>query len=235
MSAIVKVPFHGSEVLAVNHGGKAHVIFRPVVESMGLAYSSQLQRLKRNEWATVVVINTQDQHDGMVAVDLRTLTMWLATLTASRVAESIRPLLVAYQREIADAIEAYWAEGCAVNPRATEGESRRRNEFGVDMTPPDTYTYDEVCGLLRQYFGVNLTVNELTRNLRAGGVLKQNGAPTKKHAHLFWFTGHAWNIHKHVVPQVAFKVYDTGRELQDFRFLQARLELEGVGQDLAVR
>lgn len=112
---------------------------------------------------------------------------------------------------------------------------RQRNEFGVDITPPDTYTYDEVCGLLRQYFGVNLTVNELTRNLRAGGVLKQNGAPTKKHAHMFWFTGHAWNIHKHVVPQVAFKVYDTGRELQDFRFLQARLELEGVGQDLAIR
>lgn len=112
---------------------------------------------------------------------------------------------------------------------------QRRNEFGVDVTPPDTYTYDEVCGLLRQYFGVNLTVNELTRNLRAGGVLKQNGAPTKKHAHMFWFTGHAWNIHKHVVPQVAFKVYDTGRELQDFRFLQARLELEGVGQDLAIR
>lgn len=114
-------------------------------------------------------------------------------------------------------------------------QPQRRNEFGVDVTPPDTYTYDEVCGLLRQYFGVNLTVNELTRNLRAGGVLKQNGAPTKKHQHLFWFTGHAWNIHKHVVPQVAFKVYDTGRELQDFRFLQARLELEGVGQDLAIR
>ncbi len=105
----------------------------------------------------------------------------------------------------------------------------RRNEFGVDMTPPETYTYDEVCGLLRQYFGVGLTVNELTRNLRAGGVLKQNGAPTKKHAHLFWFTGSAWNIHRHVVPQVAYKVFDTGRELQDFRFLQARFELEGVG------
>lgn len=112
-------------------------------------------------------------------------------------------------------------------------QPRRRNEFGVDLTPPDAYNYDEVCALLRQYYGIDLTVNELTRNLRAGGVLKQNLAPTKAFKHMFWLTGTGtWNIHKHVLRQVAFKVYDTGREMQDFRFLQARLELEGVGQQM---
>lgn len=107
-----------------------------------------------------------------------------------------------------------------------------RTPMGVDAAAPDTYTYDEVCGVLRQHFGVNLTVNELTRNLRSGGVLKQNGAPTKKYAHLFWFTGTAWNVHRHVVPQLAYRVYETGRELQDFRFIQARLQLDGVGWSL---
>lgn len=101
--------------------------------------------------------------------------------------------------------------------------------FGANIAPPDVFTYDEVCAALRQFFGISLTVNELTRNLRAGGVLKQNGAPTKKHAHLFWFTGSAWCIQAHNVPQIAFKVFETGRELQDFRFLQMRLELDGVG------
>jgi hypothetical protein len=102
--------------------------------------------------------------------------------------------------------------------------------FGINVFQPDFYTYDEVCALLRQMFGISLTVNELTRNLRSGGVLKQNGAPTKKYVHWFWFTNSAWNIQSHCVPQVAFKVYDTGREMQDWRFLQARLELDGIGR-----
>lgn len=113
--------------------------------------------------------------------------------------------------------------------RRTGGYQLARAATGIDMTPPDTFTYDEVCALLRQHFGVGLTVHELTRNLRAGGVLKQTGAPTKKYEHLFWFTGSAWNVHRHVIPQLAFKVYDTGRELQDFRFIQMRLQLDGTG------
>lgn len=119
-----------------------------------------------------------------------------------------------------------------VLPSVMRGQqSQRRNGFGAAVATPDTYTYDEVCAILRQFYGIDLTVTELTRYLRAGGVLKQNGSPTKKYRFLFWFTeASTWNIHKHVIPQVAFKVHDTGREMQDFRFLQARLELEGLGQ-----
>jgi len=102
----------------------------------------------------------------------------------------------------------------------------------LDLAPPMPYTYDEVCALLSQHYGVALTVVELTRLLRAGGVLKQNGAPTAKYRHMFWFTGSAFNVHRHVVPQVAFKVFDTGRELQDFRFIQMRLEFAGVGASI---
>src|SRR5262249_50286537 len=101
--------------------------------------------------------------------------------------------------------------------------------YGVNVVPPAAFTYDEVCGVLRQYFGITLTVNELTSNLRSGGVLKQNGAPTKRYQHLFWFTGSAWNVLSHVMPQIAYRVSDRGREMQDFRFIQARLQLEGVG------
>lgn len=123
MSEIVRIPFHGSEVLAVDIDEKPHAIFRPVVESMGLAYSSQLQRLKRQPWASVVVINTQmpgaAQTREVVAVPTRTLAMWLATIPVSRVNEQARPLLEAYQREVADAIDAYWAKGGAINPRAS--------------------------------------------------------------------------------------------------------------------
>ena len=36
-------------------------------------------------------------------------------------------------------------------------------------------------------------------------------------------------MHPHAVPQLVQQIADTFRELQEFRFIQARLELEGVG------
>lgn len=157
-----------------------------------------------------------------VTVDVRTFLMLLATVPVARVAESIRSKLVAYQREIADVIEQYWTRGRVVNPRIlSEG-----------FFEPRTLTWEEATALIRQRYGMALTVNELTGLLRTGGMLKQTGAPTKKYRDLFWFTGSCWNVHPHVLPEIAQKAYETGRQLQDFRFVQARLELDGLGWSL---
>lgn len=98
-----------------------------------------------------------------------------------------------------------------------------------DFFEPHTLTWDEACALIRQRYGIPMGANELTRSLRTAGVLKQTGAPRKDWAHAFWFTGSAWNVHPHMVPELTRKVVDVGRELHDFRMLQAQLELEGVG------
>lgn len=113
--------------------------------------------------------------------------------------------------------------------RKTGGYVAAHRAVPASIYEPHTLTWDEAAALLAQRSGIVLTVNEMTRILRTGGVLKQNGAPTKKYRHLFWFTGTAWTIHPHVIPEIVAKVYDTGRELQDFRFIQARLQFEGIG------
>lgn len=120
---IVSIPFHGQSVQSVAIDGKPAVAFKPMVENLGLSYSSQLQKLKGKSWATVSMINTvgaDGKNREMSCIDLRTLTMWLATIDENRVSEEARPLVVAYQNEIADVIESYWANGGAINPRATE-------------------------------------------------------------------------------------------------------------------
>lgn len=226
MSAIVRVPFHGDEILTVDHAGKPHVILKPAFEAIGLDAARQIAKVQRQPWAgtAVTAVPTAGGVQQMVTADVRTFLMALATIPAARVAEHVRPKLIEYQSDVADVIEKYWTHGQVINPRAVAGS----------MYEPHTLTWDEVCALLGQQFGVVLTVNELTRMLRTGGVLKQTGAPTKAYRHLFWFTGSAWNVHPHVMPQLVVKVYDTGRELQDFRFIQARLELDGVGSPAAV-
>lgn len=120
---IVSIPFHGQSVQSVEIDGKPVVVLKAMTENLGLSYSSQLQKLKGKSWATVSMINTvgaDGKNREMSCIDLRTLTMWLATIDENRVSEEARPLVVAYQNEVADAIESYWTQGGAINPRATE-------------------------------------------------------------------------------------------------------------------
>lgn len=123
---IVAIPFRGQTVQSVEVDGKPHVVFRPLVESLGLDADSQMKRLRRHSWACPVKMTVQMGNQGreVTLVDIRTLTMWLATIDENRVSEEARPLVIAYQNEVADAIESYWANGGAINPRATEHQKK---------------------------------------------------------------------------------------------------------------
>jgi hypothetical protein len=119
---IVSIPFHGGEVLSTLVDGKPYVVLRPALDRLGMDYSTQLKKLRRRSWAVMGQSPTAGS-DGktyqMVTVDVRTFIMLLATIDEHRVAEEVRPLLVAYQSEMADVLEAYWSDGGVINPRAT--------------------------------------------------------------------------------------------------------------------
>jgi hypothetical protein len=125
MTDIVRIPFSGGEVLTVDTNSKPHVILRPVFEAIGLDADQQIRKLQRQPWATTVV-TTGVGEDGktrqMIAADVRTFLMALATIPATRVSDEARPVLIAYQSEVADAIESYWTKGGAINSRATEDQ-----------------------------------------------------------------------------------------------------------------
>ena len=123
---IVAIPFHGQTVQSVEVDGKPHVVFRPLVESIGLDYRSQSRRLSGKSWAGMVkmTIPSKGGPQETTCIDVSTLTMWLATIDENRVSEEARPLVIAYQNEVADAIESYWTQGGAINPRATEHQKK---------------------------------------------------------------------------------------------------------------
>ncbi|GIE30120.1 hypothetical protein Ait01nite_031650 [Actinoplanes italicus] len=126
MTDLVRIPFHGGEVLAVDVDGKPSIFLKPVIESLGVDYSRQLQKLKAKSWACVGTMPMQLPGDIQsrehVVVNVRTFLMLLATIDERRVREEARQLLIAYQAEVADAIESYWTQGGAINPRATEDQ-----------------------------------------------------------------------------------------------------------------
>lgn len=116
------IPFHGQQIEAHRADDDLWIVFRPIVEQLGIGYSSQLQRLRRASWASCGHINTTGA-DGkrydMVTVNRRTLTMWLATIQENKINEAARPLLALYQSESAGVLDSYWHDGGAINPRAT--------------------------------------------------------------------------------------------------------------------
>ncbi|WP_369213887.1 phage antirepressor N-terminal domain-containing protein [Streptomyces flavofungini] len=100
-----------------------HIVLKPAVEELGLDYSTQLAKLRSRSWATVgrsPMVAEDGKTRSMAVVPVRTFLMLLATVNEHRVAKEIRPTLVAFQNETADAIEAYWTKGGAINERATD-------------------------------------------------------------------------------------------------------------------
>ncbi|MFC9892141.1 phage antirepressor N-terminal domain-containing protein [Nocardia sp. NPDC127579] len=123
-NSLVRIPIPGTDqtLLATTLGGKPFAALRPMCEALGIAYSAQLQKLRTKSWATVSISNTVAS-DGksreMAMIDRRTISMWLATIDENRVADDARPTIQAFQREAADALDAYFNDGGAINPGAT--------------------------------------------------------------------------------------------------------------------
>lgn len=126
MKELTQIPFHDTTIYTTADG--TYVALRPVCDSLGLDADGQLQRLKRQPWTCTVIMTVQmpgdDQSRELVFIDRRTFTMWLATIDTSRVKNKrTRELVRTYQCEAADALDQYFHEGVAINPRAVEASA----------------------------------------------------------------------------------------------------------------
>lgn len=119
----VQVPGTDKPIMAIEHEGKPVVSLRHACDAIGIEHSPQSRKLKSKSWASVFMMSTQvagdDQRREYAMIDRRTFTMWLATIDTSRVNQTARPILEAFQAEAADALDAYFNEGGAINPSAT--------------------------------------------------------------------------------------------------------------------
>ncbi|MDX3243495.1 phage antirepressor N-terminal domain-containing protein [Streptomyces sp. ME18-1-4] len=124
MSAeITRIDLSAGSLDTVMVDGQPHIVLKPAVEELGLSYPAQARKLKSRSWAVVAQTATTGA-DGktyeMDAVPVRTFLMLLATINENRVNEAARPVLVAFQNETADAIEAFWIRGGAISKHATD-------------------------------------------------------------------------------------------------------------------
>lgn len=111
--------FYDDEITAVQveRDGKTTVMvpLRPLCDYLGVDWSGQLQRLRRDPVLAdeltpcVVVTTTQglpDQRREMLCLELKYLNGWLFGINANRVKEELRDKLIRYQREVYEILAA---------------------------------------------------------------------------------------------------------------------------------
>lgn len=120
MNEIVQVPFHGTFLhTTLDEDGQPVVILKPTIKGMGLDWSAQWTKLQRRSWATVgqtPTVGADGKARDMASCDLDTWSMLLANIDENKVKESVRDLVVRYQKESAQRLREYWTTGMAINP-----------------------------------------------------------------------------------------------------------------------
>lgn len=105
-----KIEFYGDEITAVlieteKNGPQVYVPLRPICEYLGLAWSSQLQRVKRDPvlseaLSSVFIMNTEaGQRYEVVCLHLDYISGWLFGIDANRVRPELRDKIILYRRE----------------------------------------------------------------------------------------------------------------------------------------
>ncbi|MET9222408.1 hypothetical protein ABZX65_27090 [Streptomyces sp. NPDC003300] len=128
--------------------------------------------------------------------------------------------------EVAREVRRYLLDSEAA-VRAIEADALSRRAVG----DPLTWTWAEAAAIVQQRYGVPWGEEQWRRKLRSAGVMKQSGGPKAQYARrMFWFTGTAWEIHPHALPELIRLAVETDEQLRAFQGIQIRLELEGVGR-----
>ena len=115
-----QVDFYGDNITAAlvkveaGHDPEVFVALRPICEYLGLAWSSQLQRVKRdevlNEAQGVFVMNTPGGRQQTFGLKLKYLPGWLFGIDTARVRPELREKIIRYRRECYDVLGRVFAE-----------------------------------------------------------------------------------------------------------------------------
>lgn len=102
-NAIIPFDFHGDELEVVRDGETLWISVRRICEFLDIDFTTQRQKLQESPWAQMTKMAVRDalgRIQNTWFIDLETLPMWLATISAAKVAERVRPKLAIYQREV---------------------------------------------------------------------------------------------------------------------------------------
>jgi hypothetical protein len=111
MTALVKVPFHGDEILCVATPDGVYVAVRPLCERLGLSWPAQFRRLtsEKERWGVAQMATPSvGGEQETTCIPANRVAAWLFVINANRVKPELRDTIRAYQREAADVLDRHF-------------------------------------------------------------------------------------------------------------------------------
>lgn len=143
--ASLTVPFHGQTLAAVLVDGVPCVAIRPICAALGVDYSSQVKRIRRDAvLGSTVVMTTTVAEDGKqretFALPLSKLNGWLFGINTSRVRPELRERLTQYRIECFDVLARHF--GMAAPAGMSELQARL---LDAEMAEKASFQQARVC------------------------------------------------------------------------------------------
>ncbi|WP_078180376.1 phage antirepressor N-terminal domain-containing protein [Escherichia coli] len=154
------VPFNGQQIITAMAAGVAYVAMKPIVENLGMSWSTQQTKLMKQ------ISKFNCVHMNMVAADgklrkllclpLKKLNGWLFSINPEKVRDDIRDKLIQYQEECFTVLHDYWTKGKAENARKkTSVDDRTPLRDAVNMLVSKKHLmYPEAYAMIHQRFNV---------------------------------------------------------------------------------
>ncbi|HAW1357446.1 TPA: phage antirepressor Ant [Escherichia coli] len=160
------VAFNGQQIITAMAAGVAYVAMKPIVENLGMSWSTQQTKLMKQ------ISKFNCVHMNMVAADgklrkllclpLKKLNGWLFSINPEKVRADIRDKLIQYQEECFTVLHDYWTKGKAENARKkTSVDDRTPLRDAVNMLVSKKHLmYPEAYAMIHQRFNVE-SIEEL--------------------------------------------------------------------------
>lgn len=112
------ISFNNQALITFEQNGTHYTAMKPICENIGLDWTAQAQRLKRDEILnSTMVIITIVAEDGkqreMICLPIEYLNGWLFGIDVNRCKPEIRETLIKYKKECYAALHDYWFNGKA--------------------------------------------------------------------------------------------------------------------------
>jgi len=134
------IEFMGKKLLGVKVDDEVYVAMKPVVEGMGLVWSSQLQKLNkfRHEYNHVDIdmVAQDGKKRSMTCIPLTKLNGWLFSINKNKVHPDLREKVIAYQDECFLALYNYFNKGAAINQDMLTAEKKDEIVDAVKKAAP---------------------------------------------------------------------------------------------------
>ncbi|HGH4904010.1 TPA: phage antirepressor N-terminal domain-containing protein, partial [Salmonella enterica subsp. enterica serovar Minnesota] len=160
------VPFNGQQIITAMAAGVAYVAMKPIVENLGMSWSTQqtklMKQLQKFNHVHMNMVAADGKLRKLLCIPLKKLNGWLFSINPEKVRADIRDKLIKYQEECFTVLHDYWTKGKTENPRKkTSVDERTPLRDSVNMLVSKKHLmYPEAYAMIHQRFNVE-SIEEL--------------------------------------------------------------------------